>query len=112
MTDSCFKFENVGSVICIITLYSLDSFKTVKNTVFISLAAFVNNVLSKGSSSKNIFCYTGGEGELAVSNWLPGEPRYGSGCAVITNEKYAAGWKSVNCSSRHTTLCRPISRNL
>ena len=45
------------------------------------------------------------ENELSVSNWLPGEPRYGFDCAVITNTKHGTGWKSVNCSARHTTLC-------
>ena len=44
--------------------------------------------------------------ELTVSNWLPGEPRYGSNCAVITNTNHGTGWKSVNCSERHTTLCK------
>ena len=45
------------------------------------------------------------ENELPVSKWLPGEPRHGSDCAVITNTKHGTGWKSVNCSSRHTGLC-------
>ena len=45
------------------------------------------------------------ENELPGSNWLPGEPSYGSNCAVITNTKYRTGWKSVNCSERHTTIC-------
>ena len=45
------------------------------------------------------------ENELPVSNWLPGEPRYGSNCAVITNTNHGTGWKSVNCSIRQTTLC-------
>ena len=45
------------------------------------------------------------ENELPVSNWLSGEPRYGCDCAVITNTNHGTGWKSVNCSTRHTTLC-------
>ena len=43
--------------------------------------------------------------ELSVSKWLPREPRYGFDCAVLTKTKHTIGWKSVNCSSRHTAFC-------
>ena len=45
------------------------------------------------------------EDDRTVSNWLPGEPRYGFDYAVFTNTKHRTGWKSVNCSTKHTTLC-------